>query len=53
MLLFGVFTLIPKSYIQFKYGKKSKGILYVILGLLAVFFSCMAFYYAYLEGVRS
>ncbi len=53
MLLFGVFTLIPKAYIQFKYGKKSKGILYVILGLLAVFFSCMAFYYAYLEGVRS
>jgi hypothetical protein len=49
MLLFGVFTLIPKAYIQFKYQKKSKGFLYVVLALLAVFFSYMAFYYAYLE----
>lgn len=49
MLLFGFMTLIPKAYVQLKYGEKSKGILYVILGLLAVFFSCMAFYYAFLE----
>jgi hypothetical protein len=53
MLLFGFLTLIPKAYIQFKYGEKSKGILYTVLGLLAVFFSCMAFYYAYLQIITS
>lgn len=48
MLLFGVATLLPKSYFEFKTGRKRKGILYLVLGGLALFFSSMAFYYAYL-----
>jgi hypothetical protein len=49
MLLFGVATLFPKSYFEFSTGRKKKGILYMALGCLALFFCFMAFYYAYLE----
>ncbi|MEJ2696411.1 MAG: hypothetical protein P8013_07155 [Candidatus Sulfobium sp.] len=48
MLLFGVATLFPKSYFEFKTGRKNKGTLYLVLGSLALIFSFMAFYYAYL-----
>lgn len=48
MLLFAVATLFPKSYFEFRSGKKQKGVLYLFLGSLAIFFSFMAFYYAYL-----
>lgn len=48
MLLFGVATLFPKSYFEFRSGRKQKGVLYLVLGGLALFFSSMAFYYAYL-----
>jgi hypothetical protein len=48
MLLFGVLTLFPKAYFEFSAGKKSKGIISMLLGLAAAFFSSMAFYYAYL-----
>ena len=48
MLFFGAVTLFPKSYIEFKSKKPAKGIMYIFLGLLALFFSSMAFYYAYL-----
>lgn len=48
MLLFGVATLFPKSYFEFRTGRKKKGVLYFVLGGLAIFFSFMAFYYAYL-----
>lgn len=48
MLLFGVATLFPRSYFEFRTGRKRKGTLYLVLGGLALFFSFMAFYYAYL-----
>jgi zinc transporter ZupT len=48
MLLFGVATLFPKSYFEFRTGRKRKAILYLVLGCLALFFCFMAFYYAYL-----
>ena len=48
MLLFGVFTLFPKAYFEFRTGKQGKGIISILLGLAAAFFSFMAFYYAYL-----
>lgn len=48
MLLFAVLTLFPKAYIEFKAGKQGKGILSLLLGFAAAFFSLMAFYHAYL-----
>jgi len=48
MLLFGVFTLFPKAYFEFRAGRFGKSILSVFLACAALFFSCMAFYYAYL-----
>jgi hypothetical protein len=48
MLFFGVATLFPKSYLEFRAGRVSNGVIYAIFGLLALFFSTMAFYYAYL-----
>jgi hypothetical protein len=48
MLLFGAMSLFPKAYIEFKTGRKGKSALSAFLGALALFFSCMAFYYAYL-----
>jgi hypothetical protein len=48
MLLFGAATLFPKSYIEYKAKKTRKVILYFFLGVLALFFSIMAFVYAYL-----
>ncbi|OGW25880.1 MAG: hypothetical protein A2X59_12965 [Nitrospirae bacterium GWC2_42_7] len=49
MLLFGVVTLLPKSYIEFRAKRPAKGLLYALLGLLALYFSSMAFFYAYLN----
>lgn len=48
MLFFGVLTLLPKSYFEFRTKRNAKGLLYLFLALLAFFFSTMAFYYAYL-----
>ncbi|MEW6109998.1 MAG: hypothetical protein AB1632_12650 [Nitrospirota bacterium] len=48
MLLFGAITLFPKAYFEFKAKRPAKGLLYAFLGILALFFSSMAFYYAYL-----
>jgi hypothetical protein len=48
MLLFGTVTLVPKAYFEFRAGKLGKSILSLFLASLALFFSCMAFYYAYL-----
>ncbi len=48
MLLFGALTLLPKAYFEFRAGKQGKGIVSILLGLAAAFFSSMAFYYAYL-----
>ncbi len=48
MLLFGFITLFPKAYREFRTGKIIKGLVSVLLGLCALFFSWMAFYYAYL-----
>ena len=48
MLLFGAVTLVPKAYIEFRAGKFGKSILSIFLACVALFFSCMAFYYAYL-----
>jgi hypothetical protein len=49
MLLFGFATLVPKAYFEFSAKRHSKGIKYALLGLLALFFSVMAFYYAWLS----
>ena len=49
MLLFGVATLFPKAFIEYKAGKKMKSIVSAFLGVLALFFSFLAFYLAYLE----
>ncbi len=48
MLLFGSLTLLPKALIEFRTKRPGKGVLYIVLGLMAIFFSSMAFYYAYL-----
>ena len=47
MLFFGTVTLLPKAYIEFRASKFWKGIISVLLACAALFFSCMAFYYAY------
>jgi hypothetical protein len=48
MLLFGFVTLAPKAFLDFRAGKTGKGVLSVLLAGSALFFSLMAFYYAYL-----
>ncbi len=48
MLLFGAATLFPKAYFEYRTGKTRKSLLSFSLGLLALFFSIMAFVYAYL-----
>ena len=48
MLFFGAATLFPKAYFEFKTKKTLKALMSSLLGLLALFFSIMAFYYAYL-----
>lgn len=48
MLLFAVLTLFPKAYLEFNAGKRGKGIMSILLGLAAAFFSLMAFYHVYL-----
>lgn len=48
MLLFGAVTLFPKAYFEFKGKKTGKAIMSSFLGLAALFFAMMAFYYAYL-----
>ncbi len=48
MLLFGFFTLLPKAFLEFQTGKVLKSLISLLLGLSALFFSWMAFYYAYL-----
>lgn len=48
MLLFGAATLFPKAYMEHKAGKVKKSLFSLILGLVALFFSIMAFVYAYL-----
>ncbi len=48
MLFFGVLTLLPKSYFEFRAKRNAKGLLSLFLAVLAFFFSTMAFYYAYL-----
>ena len=48
MLLFGAATLFPKAYFEYRLRRTRKSLLYFSLGLLALFFSIMAFVYAYL-----
>ncbi len=48
MLLFGAATLFPKAYLEYKARRSAKSVLYLLLGLFALFFSIMAFVYAYL-----
>ena len=47
MLLFGAATLFPKAYFEYR-SRRRKWMLYFVLGLLSLFFSIMAFVYAYL-----
>ena len=48
MLLFGAATLFPKAYFEHRAERTGKSILFFVLGVLALFFSIMAFVYAYL-----
>lgn len=48
MLFFGVATLFPKAYLDFRANRVGQAVKYAILGLLALYFSGMSFYYAYL-----
>jgi hypothetical protein len=48
MLLFGAATLFPKAYFEVRTKKIGKAVVSVFLGSAALFFSVMAFYYAYL-----
>ena len=48
MLLFGVLTLLPKAYREFRANRIANAIISVFLALCALFFSWMAFYYAWL-----
>ncbi len=48
MLLFGAATLFPKAYLEYRGRNIRKSILYFFLGFCALFFSIMAFVYAYL-----
>jgi hypothetical protein len=48
MLFYGVLTLFPKAFLEFRTGKITNGLASLLLGLCALFFSWMAFYYAYL-----
>ncbi len=48
MLLFGAATLFPKAFLEYKAGNLRKSTLYFFLGFCALFFSVMAFVYAYL-----
>ncbi len=52
MLFFGAATLFPKAYGEIKSKRHAKGLMYIILGLLALFFSIMAFCYAYFTLTR-
>jgi hypothetical protein len=47
MLFFGVVTLFAKSYFEYRAKHIRRGIVYTLFGLLALFFSLMAFVYAY------
>lgn len=49
MLLFGVATLFPKAVIEYKSRRIIKSVVSACLGILALFFSFLAFYFAYLE----
>ncbi len=49
MLFFGVVTLFAKSYFEYRTKKIRSGIVYTLFGLTALFFSLMAFVYAYLQ----
>jgi intracellular septation protein A len=49
MLFFGVVTLFAKSYFEYRAKKIKNGIIYTLFGLAALFFSVMAFLYAYLQ----
>ncbi len=49
MLFFGVVTLFVKSFFEYRAKKIKSGIIYTLFGLAALFFSLMAFVYAYLR----
>ena len=47
MLFFGVVTLFAKSYFELRAKRIKGGMIYSLFGLAALFFSLMAFVYAY------
>ena len=47
MLLFGVVTLLPKAYFEFRREQFRKSVMSVFLAFIALFFSGMAFFYAF------
>jgi hypothetical protein len=47
MLFFGVVTLFAKSYFEYRAKRIKSVVVYTLFGLLALFFSLMAFVYAF------
>jgi len=47
MLFFGVVTLAPRAIVHFRRGNLLQALYFLILVALTLFFSVMAFYFAY------
>ena len=51
MLFFGVLTLVPRAVFHFRSKALLRGFYFILLAVVALFFSVMAFYFAY-GGIR-
>jgi hypothetical protein len=51
MLLFGVVTLSPRALFHFRTGNMVRALYFLLLIVVVLFFSVMAFYFAY-GGIR-
>ncbi|MCL5024248.1 MAG: hypothetical protein M1497_12970 [Nitrospirae bacterium] len=51
MLLFGAVNLAPRVAFHFRSGNGLRSLLFLVLALVSLFFSVMAFYFAYV-GIR-
>jgi len=47
MLFFGVITLAPRAIVHFRTGNTLRALYFVLLVALTLFFSVLAFYFAY------
>lgn len=47
LLLFGAATLIPRGIVHIRLGNTPRGVMYLCIGIMCMFFTIMAFIYAY------